>query len=93
MRRAAFHMQRTRSNTKHDVADAGLHGIKKKAWETPQKESLCDHGRDRTCNLLIPIVLIVVKRLAIGPRGQLMGNRVGLAMTICFLQVGYRRYI
>jgi hypothetical protein len=34
------------------------------------KEETSDHGRDRTCNLLIPIVAIVVKRLAIGPRGQ-----------------------
>jgi hypothetical protein len=37
---------------------------------TKRKEEFSDHGRDRTCNLLIPIVAIVVKRLAIGPRGR-----------------------
>jgi hypothetical protein len=35
-----------------------------------KRDEYSDHGRDRTCNLLIPIVLIVVKRLAIGPRGH-----------------------
>jgi hypothetical protein len=34
------------------------------------KEGMSDHGRDPTCNLLIPIFAVVVKRLAIGPRGR-----------------------
>jgi hypothetical protein len=50
-----------------------LNAVTKSKQFTVQKRvketTLVDHGRDRTCNLLIPIVSIVVKRLAIGPRG------------------------
>jgi hypothetical protein len=46
-----------------------------------EKKKLNDHGRDRTCNLLISNE-IVVKRLAIGPRGQLVLGDGGLLLQL-----------